>query len=212
MKELDNSFQIRNLLKFRREGDFYYIRLYLRGHDIGTTKEQYDSETTFPKYNRRIMEYYVTSVEHFDFLMDEIKKQCEIFKCRAGINLNRKNFYEIEDTLKEYINERYKHESVKTRPFLIIGDYCINYDVHNSKIWYLDVDDAETEGSFFQFKEIISKCDPYDKDFIHKIPSPNGFHVLTSRFNEEKFKEYRPNMRVFKNQVTNLYRVYDFEK
>ena len=211
MKTLDNSLQIRNLMKFKKEGDFYYIRLYRRGHDIGVTREQ-KNEETFAKYNRRIGEYFVHSLEEFDTVMDEIRKQCEIHKCRAGINMNRKNIYELSNDFLDFAKKKLEKDKAKKYPHFIAGDYCIQYKSLESKIWYLDVDDAETEGSFFQFKEIISKCDPYDKDFIHKIPSPNGFHVLTSRFNEEKFKKYRPNMRVFKNQVTNLYRVYDFEK
>jgi len=68
---IDNSEQIRNLLNFENEGDFYMLYVFKRKKDQSTDKANHQSVRT-------IKTYCVDNIDYLERRYDEIKQLCEI--------------------------------------------------------------------------------------------------------------------------------------
>lgn len=194
---LDNIELIKPLLTFENKDDFYYLQILQRKKDnpeIGAN-------------SRVIKNYYVTSVEYLEMRYDEIKKLCDVFKARASIRLNKRNFRNIAFKTLENIANTMQNENEYKHIRKSYDRACglINSQ-KNDKRWILDFDnvspDFVSKSSFIYF---INKLQPESDKYITTIPSPSGFHMITKPFNVEIFKKYFPHIDIHKDNPTNLY-------
>jgi|AntRauTorcE11897_2_1112592.scaffolds.fasta_scaffold04223_5 hypothetical protein len=208
---VDNFFKIKHLLEFRSEDDFYFLQILQRKKDHVKGKINGTNNNS-----RLIKAYYIKSLEHFDFIEEEVIQLCEIFNARAGINLNRRSFEKmalqhLKKVTDQLLNKSYNkaHKAYCS----VVGAY--NND--NDKKWIIDIDKEEL---FLQddIKEVVNRCTPLGKKTICILPSKSGVHIISSPFNILEFKiqlntltklyslkENQLNIEIHKNNPTNLY-------
>jgi hypothetical protein len=205
---INNFEKIKPLLTFKDENHFYFLQVIQRKKDFdkdGGDRIRYLGSNN---NNRLIKAYYIYSIEQLDRYTSEIIGLCEMFKARAGINLNPRNNRDVALDCLERLARDIK---------------CNNFDVskmYNSvcgenkgsdKHWIIDIDKDSYEGicenNDLLIKEIIyniSKIEPF-RSVECIIPSKSGFHIITKAFNTQKFKEIYPKLDIHKNNPTNLY-------
>lgn len=88
---INNFKQVKDLLEFRSEDDFYFLQILQRKKDHKVGKVNGTNNNS-----RLIKAYYVKSLEHLEFIEPEIIQLCVIFNARAGINLNRRSFKKMQ--------------------------------------------------------------------------------------------------------------------
>jgi len=189
--------RIKPLLVFDSKDDFYHLQIIKRKKD----------NPELGSNSRIIKTYYITSIEYLDSHWDEIVNMCEYNNARAGLNLNRRSFEKIAfQTLrkvseqifnKDYFSVRKSYETV-----------CGKYGNENDKKWIIDIDYKDLV-LLNRIKIFICKLDPpYEKieDRIKTIlPTKAGYHIITSPFRLDKFKEQYPEIDVHKDNPINLY-------
>ena len=77
----------------------------------------------------------------------------------------------------------------------------------NSKI--LDIDEPTNRVDTYFLRDVISfidnDCKPFGLKFLGRIPSKNGYHLITKPFDLQVFSKEFPTVEVHKNNPTNLY-------
>lgn len=195
---IDNFDKIRELLYFNSDDDFYFIQVLQRKKDYGHRKVNGSNNSS-----RLIKGYYVSSLKYFDFVTPEIKALCDVFGARAGINLNKRSFercayYHLKKVTDQILNGEYKKQPKAYNS--VVGAHSNEKD----KRWILDIDDVGRDANeMVLFAE--RKCEPEGAKYITTIPSRNGYHLIMSPFNVQKFNKQYPDVEVHKNNPTNLY-------
>ncbi len=100
MAAVNNFSEIRPLLNFKQQGDFYYIQLIKRKKDQECPEKHQSART--------IKTYIVESLEYFDLKKKEIIDLCDHFNCRAGINLHRRNHKDLAFEVLERVAQNLK--------------------------------------------------------------------------------------------------------
>ena len=197
---IDNFELIKPLLTFPNDDIYYHLQILRRGKD----------HPELAAANRMIKAYFICSLESLDYVEQEIKDLCKFFGARAYINLAPKSIKKITMLQLKYLAER-----------AYIGDY--------KKIWkswntcageikgeeprrIVDVDDTNTD--FTKLMDMsIATYEPvkyneqgrYCSKVIATIPTKSGYHLITTPFNLQQFKEKYPDIDVHKNNPTLLY-------
>lgn len=197
----DNYQLIRKMLEWRTEDDFYFLQIIQRkkDHKDGTKVNGSNNNS------RLIKAYYVKSLEHFDFIQNEVKLLCELFNARAGINLNRRSWRKTQlQTMRKILEQQINEEYQQThRAFNTV---CGMHSNEGDKKWILDIDGEVNDrhlNSIILFAE--RECMPEGDKFINVVPSKNGKHIIMKPFDIKKFREEFPEIEIHKNNPTNLY-------
>jgi hypothetical protein len=200
---VNNFEQIRELLDFKSDDDFYFLQILQRKKDNKKGTKVNGSNNN----SRLVKAYYVKSVEHFDFIVPEVIELCNIFNARAGFNLNKRSFRKmalqhLKKVTDQLINGSYDkaHKAYSS----VVGAFSNDTD----KKWVLDIDDVDDVSSLLL--NFINNCEPKsktleDSKIIALIPSKSGFHVITKPFNVMEFKKVYQEISIHKNNPTNLY-------
>jgi hypothetical protein len=190
---IDNSEQIKSLLKFENENEFYFVQVLQR------TKENPD----LGKNNNLIKAYYVHSLEYLDKKFPEMVKLAEVFNARIYIHLNRRNSYNIALELLEDLahNIRSNHLNTLHKSY---SSVCGKHHSEKDKTWIVDIDGDDIRYKL-EILRLIRTLEPYDTNkLIADIPTKNGYHLITRPFNSQKFSEIYPNVQIHKNNPTLL--------
>lgn len=178
---MTNNFeQIRNLLKFENDY-FYFIQI------IQRKKENPELGSN----NRVIRSYNISSLEKFDKNKDEIIKLCEAFDARAYIHLNRRKWSKIaleclRHNAELIANEQY--DGIKSSFETIIGRN--NCEPTDTKTWIVDLD-TKDEIVIHRIAHIIdASMKPDGPKIISCIPTKNGYHLITKKFDAHSFNKY----------------------
>lgn len=75
---IDNIEQLKGLMNFSEEGDFYMLYVFKR------KKDQPEGEKQNHQSVRTIKSYCIESIEHLERRYPEIKQLCHIFNARAN--------------------------------------------------------------------------------------------------------------------------------
>ena len=189
---INNLNQIKALLKFESEDDFYHLQILKR------KKEHPELGSN----SYVVKTYYVRSLEYLDKIFPEVVNICNFHNARACINLNRRSFEKIAfHTLKKVtdciLNKDYK--SVRKAYESVCGSYSNETD---NKKWIIDIDTKD----YTYFKSIkYWILENTDNLFIYEIPTKNGYHLITNPFRLDLFKQQYPEIEVHKNNPTLLY-------
>lgn len=199
---INNFEQIKGLLDFRTEDDFYFIQVLQRKKDAKLGIKVNGTNNN----SRLIKAYYIKSLEHLEFVEPEIIQLCEIFGARAGINLNRRSFKKMQlkvqlKLMKQQIDGTH-NKAHKAYPS-VVGAYNDDSD----KKWILDLDEPIDKDRVVKMESFIRdlKPDVSSNKILASIPSKNGYHLITSPFQLDLFKKEFPEIEVHKNNPTNLY-------
>lgn len=195
---VDNFEQIRSLLKWRTEDDFYFLQILQR------KKDHKEGRVNGSNNNSRLIRaYFIKNLDHFDFIRPEVVELCKLFNARAGINLNRRSFkkmalQQLRKVTDQILNEQYN------KAHKAYSSVCGAYSNESDKNWILDIDEVgRSTNNIILFAE--RECKPEGLKYVATIPSKNGYHLIMRPFDLSKFREEFPDIEVHKNNPTNLY-------
>lgn len=204
---VDNFNVIRGFMKFENPGDFYFLELLQRKKDGNNVVNGHHNTS------RLIKDYYISSLEQYDNLKDEIVEKCNSNNARAYIRLNKRNYKTVSLAFAEQMLMKVRtsqdFRNPKTEIASIVGQY---HDAGKEKTWIVDLDDVGIDDpKVKKVIDIIAKVEPFDVEkVLSGIPTKSGLHLITKPFNHQKFstmvmEELGENIDVHKDNPTVLY-------
>lgn len=190
---VDNFKQIKTLLDFPSDDIYYHLQILRRGKD----------HPELPAANRVIKAYFICSLEDLDSVEKEIKKLCEFFGARAYINLTPKSIKKTTMLQLKYIAQRAYEGDFKK--IWKSWNTCAGEIKGEKARWIIDCDDIEDISYLVSIHDFISYIEPEGPKSIATIKTKSGYHLITTPFNIQKFKDRYPNIDVHKNNPTLLY-------
>ena len=213
---IDNIEQIRQLLNFEDKGDFYMLYVFKR------KKDQPEGEKDNHQSVRTIKSYCVTSVEYLERRYDEIKQLCEMFKARAYIHVQKQNHKDVSLNMMVALAQRIQDGNLYQQGLF---DSVVGQIKTLEKRWIVDIDTKDEDYLLEVMNHINNHCGPFvNKREIHThtsagmvisydrvpkviktIPTKNGFHFITEKFDVMEFKKRYPDIDIQKKNPTLLY-------
>jgi hypothetical protein len=208
---IDNIQKIIPLMNFEQEGDFYMLYVLKR------KKDQPEGERDNHQSVRTIKSYCIESVGYLEKRYEEIKKLCEMFKARAYIHVQKQNHKEVSLEMLVDLAQRIKNGQHKQQNLF---DSVVGQLKTQEKRWIVDID---TEGGVPPMIQafIEYECKPITMVEFDEagmpigyltgpkieaiIPTKNGYHLITKRFDSELFGRRYPDIDVQKKNPTMLY-------
>ena len=213
---IDNIDKIKPLLNFTDVGDFYMLYVLKR------KKDQPESERDNHQSVRTIKSYCIDSIDYLEKRYPEIKNLCEMFKARAYIHIQKQNHKEVSLNMLIALAERIKNGNSNQKNLF---DSVVGQLKTEEKRWIVDVDEKEVSPIMISHIEYV--CKPitqmnFDEIGIPDgyksgpkieaiIPTRNGHHIITKRFDSSEFKKKYPNVDIQKKNPTLLYYPYTLE-
>jgi len=194
-KMIDNIDIIKPLLNFEEEGDFYMLYVFKR------KKDQPEGERDNHQSVRTIKTYCVESLEYLDKRYDEIKQLCEIFKARAYIQINKQNHKDVAMNMITEIVNRIQSGQINQKN---VFDSVVGQVKMGEKRWIVDVD-TQNRRQIVNIKRFIDTLRPEGDKVEQIIPTKNGVHLITKRFDVKEFEKQYPNIDIQKKNPTLLY-------
>lgn len=186
---VDNFDLIASHLKFENPGDCYYLQLLRRQADDPMVNGQKDPKYHGNMHSRSIKDFFISSLDHFYDVKDEVKELCNMFNVRAYIRLNKRTYKNIALAMLKHIAEQASSGETYSSPFHMVssaaGKACSAGD---DKTWIFDLD-KEFLPYEDKITDIIEQCEPLDvKKCLFTVPTKNGKHIITKPFNQQKFR------------------------
>jgi len=208
---INNIDLIKPLLNFSDSGDFYMLYVFKR------KKDQPEGERDNHQSVRTIKTYCIESIDHLERRYDEIIQLCEMFKARAYIHIQKQNHFDVSLNMMVSLAQRIQNGQHNQKGLF---DSVVGQIKTNEKRWIIDVDDIK-EVSPLMVAHIEYSCNPITEINFDKIgipigykvgpkveaiiPTKNGHHLITKKFDVMKFKEEYPNIDIQKKNPTLLY-------
>jgi hypothetical protein len=207
---INNIELIRPLLNFENKGDFYMLYVFKR------KKDQPGGERDNHQSVRTIKTYCIESIDHLERRYDEVIQLCEMFKARAYIHVQKQNHFDVSLNMMVQLAQRIQNGQHNQKGLF---DSVVGQIKTNERRWIIDVDDM-MEPSPVMMAYIEYQCKPITKVEFDEvgvpvgipnrkieaiIPTKNGHHLITSKFDVMKFKENYPNIDIQKRNPTLLY-------
>lgn len=166
------------------EGAVYELLIFSRKKDGGN--------------NKLIKAYFIDSKEYLNSKKEEIIKLCKIFNARAYLNLNGKD---LKNIAAEFIYQTgHCLKSSEKELKNVYHKAFLNCPIKYQKYWIIDVDKPDVD-----FLDIVKKIGSL---ILAKIPTKNGYHVITKPFNTDEFaldQSLFYNVEIHKQCTTLLY-------
>lgn len=192
---IDNIKEIKSLLNFSEPGDFYMLYVFKR------KKDQPEGERDNHQSVRTIKTYCIDSIEHLNRRYDEIKQLCEMFKARAYIHVQKQNHRDVSLEMLSLLAQRIKN-GVQNQKGLF--DSVVGQIKTQEKRWIVDVD-TKDKGFLRDITMDLMYVSPVGDKVEKVIPTKNGFHLITKKFNVLQFKDKYPEVDIVKKNPTLLY-------
>ena len=196
MNKIDNLDLIKPLLNFSESGDFYMLYIFKR------KKDQPEGERDNHQSVRTIKTYCIDSIPYLEKRYDEIKQLCEMFKARAYIHVQKQNHKDVSLNMLATLAERIR-DGVSNQKGLF--DSVVGQIKTQEKRWIVDIDIKSKEVVEEVATFINTKCNPIQDKICSIIPTKNGYHLITDKFDVKTFKETYPEIDVQKKNPTLLY-------
>lgn len=176
---IDNLEHIKPLLNFTEEGDFYMLYVFKRKKDQSTDKANHQSVRT-------IKTYCIESIEHLEKRYEEIKQLCEIFKARAYIHVQKQNHRDVSLEMMMALAQKIRDGQHNQKNLF---DSVVGQIKTYEKRWIIDVD-TKDERAQERIINLINGIRPEGNKVEAIIPTKNGYHLITKRFDVMEFKKY----------------------
>lgn len=175
---VDNFDLIAPLLTWNDPGEYFYTQLILRKKDGATTFGNKNNSA------RIIKSYAFFNIEQFLSKRIEIIEQCEKFKCRAGINLNKRHEERISYELLKQLTERIISKNFKGINGVL--NTVNGAPTSSDKLWLIDCDSPEEYNAVYEtLKSDLIR--PEGNKILTILPTYSGTHVITNRFDRATF-------------------------
>jgi len=193
--KIDNIEQIKKLLNFENKGDFYMLYVLKR------KKDQPEGERDNHQSVRTIKSYCIESIEHLDRRYDEIKQLCEMFKARAYIHVQKQNHTDVSLNMMVDLAKRIQDGNHKQKGLF---DSVVGQVKTQEKRWIVDIDTTDYH-AVTEVTQFITSLRPEGPKVEMVIPTKNGYHLITARFDVKTFSEKYPEISIQKKNPTLLY-------
>ena len=193
---IDNLELIKPLLNFSEPGDFFMLYVLKR------KKDQPEGERDNHQSVRTIKTYCIESIEHLEKRYEEIKQLCEMFKARAYIHVQKQNHKDVSLNMLATLAERIR-DGVSNQKGLF--DSVVGQIKTQEKKWIVDIDTKEKSFIEEVATFINVKCEPIRDEINQIIPTKNGYHLITDKFDTKTFSEQYPDTDVQKKNPTLLF-------
>ena len=177
---INNIEHIKPLLNFENEGDFYMLYVFKR------KKDQPEGERNNHQSVRTIRSYCIKSIEQLEKRYDEIMMMCEMFKVRAYIHIQKQNHKDVALEMMMALAQRIKdgqHEQQN------LFDSVVGQLKTYEKRWIVDIDNSSIHVRN-RIINLINRIRPEGDKIEAVIPTKNGVHLITKRFDVMEFKKY----------------------
>ena len=192
---IDNLDIIKPLLNYSDPGDFYMLYVFKR------KKDQPEGERDNHQSVRTIKTYCIESIEHLDRRYDEIKQMCEMFKARAYIHVQKQNHFDVSLSMMVDLAQRIQNGQHNQKGLF---DSVVGQIKTQEKRWIVDIDTKDLQ-ELRNIQVTINRCKPEGPKTKFIIPTKNGFHLITDRFDVLEFKKNYPEVDIQKKNPTLLY-------
>ena len=192
---INNLEIIKPLLNFENKGDFYMLYVLKR------KKDQPASERDNHQSVRTIKTYCIESIEHLERRWSEVQDLCEMFKARAYIHVQKQNHHDVSLNMMVTLAQRIQDGNTNQKGLF---DSVVGQIKTHEKRWIVDIDNLDI---FYCIgvKNVITECKPEGPKIEAVIPTKNGYHLITSRFDVKTFSEKFPEIDIQKKNPTLLY-------
>lgn len=177
---IDNLELIKPLLNFEQEGDFYMLYVLKR------KKDQPEGERDNHQSVRTIKTYCISSIEYLEKRYDEIKTLCEIFKARAYIHTQKQNHKDVSLSMMVNLAQRIQDGNLNQQNLF---DSTVGQIKTYEKRWIVDIDTKDEE-VVHRIAKLVDMIRPEGPKIETVIPTKNGYHLITKRFDVMEFKKY----------------------
>ena len=206
---INNLELIKPLLNFENEGDFYMLYIFKRKKDQTTDKANHQSVRT-------IKTYCIESIEQLENRYEEIQQLCEMFKARAYIHVQKQNHKDVSLNMMVALAEKIRNGQHNQKNLF---DSVVGQLKTYEKRLIIDCDDV-LEPSPMMMAHIEYQCKPItevefdaagvpigmpNRKIEAIIPTKNGHHLITKRFDVMEFKKKYPDVDIQKKNPTLLY-------
>ena len=192
---INNLEMIKPLLNFSEQGDFYMLYVFKR------KKDQPEGERDNHQSVRTIKTYCIESIDHLELRYSEIKELCEMFKARAYIHVQKQNHKDVSLNMLSSLAERIR-DGVSNQKGLF--DSVVGQIKTQEKRWIVDIDVTDFN-VVTELSQFINYLRPEGKKIEAVIPTKNGWHLITGRFDVKTFSEKFPDVDIQKKNPTLLY-------
>lgn len=176
---INNIEQIKELLNFSEPGDFYMLYVLKR------KKDQSADERDNHQSVRTIKTYCIESIEHLDKRYEEIIQLCEMFKARAYIHVQKQNHAEVSLDMLIDLATRIKNGNHNQKNLF---DSTVGQVKTQEKRWIVDID-TKDEAAISKIRNLINSLRPIGEKIEAEIPTKNGLHLITKRFDFLGFQQ-----------------------
>lgn len=174
---MNNIELIKPLLNFAEPGDFYMLYVFKR------KKDQPEGERDNHQSVRTIKTYCIESINHLESRYDEIIQLCEMFKARAYIHVQKQNHSDVSLHMMVALAQRIQDGSTNQKGLF---DSVVGQIKTNEKRWIVDID-TKDEITVHRAAHIIDSVRPDGSKIEAVIPTQNGYHFITKRFDVLEF-------------------------
>jgi hypothetical protein len=164
-------------------------------------KDQPEGERDNHQSVRTIKTYCIESIEHLERRYDEIIQLCEMFKARAYIHVQKQNHFDVSLSMMSALAQKIQNGSHNQKGLF---DSVVGQIKTQEKRWIVDIDTKDLE-ELVEVAEFIYNLRPIGNKVINTIPTKNGFHLITERFDVKSFGNRYPDIDIQKKNPTLLY-------
>lgn len=179
---VDNFDQILDLLEFNNKNEFYFVQVIQRKKDGNVTGKGNNG-------SRTIKTYYCFSREYLERKREKIIELCKLNNARAYIHLNRRNSREVAAKCVQVLGEHLMNET--TEQCSRVWDHATGKQRAKGykPLWLVDVDTDNIE-VIERVYECIYDARPEGHKVVAKIPTLQGYHLITTGFDSAQFGAY----------------------
>ena len=187
---IDNFELIKPLFYFNEaNGMFFHCQIVQRNNDFIKDKSG----------DKVLHTYFIRSREHLDRLKNEIIMFCELYNARAYINVSGKDFDSVNKELLLKLAIDIKNNNFEANPRKLLNS-AAGIVKSRKERWVVYIDNTEDREPVYKwFIENGLNCFE-----IFEIPTVNGFHFITPKFNLNDFINNFPHIDVYKNSMGTL--------
>jgi hypothetical protein len=192
---INNLEYIKPLLNFEDDGDFYMLYVFKR------KKDQPEGERDNHQSVRTIKSYCINSIEYLEKRYDEIIQLCEMFKARAYIHVQKQNHKDVAMNMITEIVSRIQSGQINQQH---VFDSVVGQIKTQEKRWIIDVDNKDVK-ELVRITEVVHATRPEGDKLDACIPTKNGYHLITKKFDVKMFWNVFPHIEIQKKNPTLLY-------
>ena len=192
---INNLELIKPLLNFENEGDFYMLYILKR------KKDQPEGERDNHQSVRTIRSYCIKSIEQLEKRYDEVIMMCEMFKARAYIHVQKQNHRDVSLNMMVALAQRIQDGNHEQQNLF---DSVVGQLKTLEKRWIVDIDTTDYH-AVTELSQFITSLRPEGVKVESVIPTKNGYHLITKRFDVMEFKKQYPDIDIQKKNPTLLF-------